>query len=142
MELMMQTSNELCSYFGPPLIGDEAKTVVTNFRKSFRKPMIRSNPNTHGPIWTQFLGDAEWTDTRILDDLSFCSCFLFWDERKNSLLFKMNTSNFSNYLNNRLARSYPPVYIFNEELTCCICQNGDDFLVRPVKLIKTEIITN
>ena len=135
----MKTSDELIESIGLPLSGETAKVIIKNFRESFRKPFVKSNPETHGPTWTQFKGNVAWTDTGIFGGLPFSECFLLWDERKNTLVFKTNTSSVLNYLNSRSGRSYPPIYVFNDELTFSICQNGDDNLVRPVKLVKADL---
>ena len=135
MELTMLNDDQFSNIFGKKLSHDEMKLVTNLFKKVFRKQFVRKKISTHGSIWSNFKGSVNWIRLDELNKLD-SERYIYVEIRKNSKLYISKISDFKEYLLSRNDGIYPAIYLFDKDMTECICDYGENASLRPIILMR------
>ncbi|BDR57665.1 hypothetical protein XA3_01060 [Xylocopilactobacillus apicola] len=95
-----------------------------NILASFRKPFIKKDITTNGPLW-----NPQRINEIILDKNT--QGYIFVDGQ-DIYIFHTSWEKFANYLQYRQDGIYPAVYFIDENFTSCFGENGERGSMKPV----------
>ncbi|MWP61198.1 hypothetical protein [Gilliamella sp. Pas-s25] len=109
------------------------KAIIHNFRK----PFIKKDMQTHGPLWNQYMAPQGAMDIRHLDiDINIQGYILVDGKGKNMQLYLSSLKNFLSYLENRRDGLFPATYFVNKDFTFCLGENGERGTMKPIYVYK------
>lgn len=131
----MLTDDQCSNLFGSEISPDDMKLLIKDFKNVFRKQFVRKDISTHGPIYHNFKGSVNWIGLDEINKLDLDKCYVYVERRKNSKLYISSILNFKEYLLSRTDGIYPAIYLFDKDMTKCICDNGENGSLRPIVLM-------
>jgi hypothetical protein len=128
-------------FFGINIKRNKAIEIRKAIIHNFRKPFIKKDIKTHGPLWSQYIAPQGAIDINNLDIDKNISGYVLIDGKGNNLhLFLSSLEKFLSYLENRNDGIFPPIYFVNKDFTFCLAENGERGSMRPIYVYKGTII--
>ncbi|MCN9010669.1 hypothetical protein MLP03_22905 [Escherichia coli] len=125
------------SYFGSAIDQNDAVNVRKDIFDTFRKPYVKSDMATHGPLWNQYVSPQNTMATCDLNiDKDIHGYIFVEDKGKKTCVFLSTFRKFIDYLENRDDGLYPAIYFIDNEFTVCFCDNGERGSMKPIYLYK------
>lgn len=124
---------DLTDFFGIDTLDKNVVEFKKNILASFRKPFIKKDITTHGPLWNQYVAPNGIVDINeiILDKNT--QGYIFVDgQGKDIYIFHTSWEKFANYLQYRRDGLYPAIYFIDENFTSCFGENGERGSMKPV----------
>lgn len=134
MDLLFSTYTH---FFGTNIEHDKAIEIRKVIIHTFRKPFIKKDIKTHGPLWNQYIAPKGAIDITNLDtDKNIQGYVLVDGKGKNMYLFLSSLKNFLSYLENRNDGLFPAIYFVNKDFTFCLGENGERGTMQPIYVYK------
>jgi len=115
----------------------EAMSIRKDIIHMFRKPYLKHDMTTHGPLWNQYSFPQETITICDLELEQDSSGYIYVEGKgKNFYVFSSTLSTFIQYLQSREDGLFPAIYFVDREYTMCLCENGERGSMKPVYLYR------
>jgi len=127
----------LVDFFGSAIEQGKALEIKKNIIAKFRRPYVKKDMNTHGPLWSQYYSpQGIITSSDINPEVNVPGYIYAESKAKEAFVFKTTLNDFIKYLESREDGLYPAVYFVNDSFTFCLCENGERGSMKPIYLYK------
>ncbi|MCX2890620.1 MULTISPECIES: hypothetical protein [unclassified Pseudomonas] len=124
---------EFVKCFGPVVLHDETVRVRNIIFAAFRRPYVKGDINTHGPLWAQYASPQGVLVMSELDIDKDTRGYIFVEGRGNGFkVFCSSLGRFLDFLVDREDGVFPAMYFVDENFVFCLCENGERGSMRPI----------